>query len=499
MSTNTPKLGLIKPDFTDVVDITDLNDNMDVLDDALAPTNVTSPVSGDALVYDGSDWVNGPRSGNAIINGDFGVWQRGTSFTQTGALQNRYVADRWRINTFTATINCQITQQAFTPGEAPDATNESRFFLRLTNVAATAELNHQIAQGVEDVRTFAGQQITFSYWAKSSVSGSFALRVRQDFGGGGSAAVSIIENKAYGTTWQRYSQVFNLPSVLSKTIGTNSQLIFTFIADLEAGQSVDVWGIQVEAGPVATQFKLAGGGSKEAELALCQAPNVSTANVNAVTPYRFVETVYFTSSGTFTKASYPWLRAIKVIVIGAGGAGGGAAATGGTQCSTGSGGGGGGYSETTIFDIAGLASSVTVTRGAGGAGVSGGTGNAGGQSSFGALVVANGGGGGGVRGATTANAKIRGAAGGAAGSGGTLVAGGNPGGPADAEVGAFGFGGAGGGSIFGGGGRSPDVNNAGEAGSNFGGGGSGACNLASQSARTGGAGGNGIVIVELYA
>jgi len=30
--------------------------------------------------------------------------------------------------------------------------------------------------------------------------------------------------------------------------------------------------------------------------------------------YAFVETVYFTSNGTFTKASYPWLRAVRVLI-----------------------------------------------------------------------------------------------------------------------------------------------------------------------------------------
>ncbi len=36
MSTLTPNFSLIKPDFTDVVDVTDLNDNMDIIDTALA-------------------------------------------------------------------------------------------------------------------------------------------------------------------------------------------------------------------------------------------------------------------------------------------------------------------------------------------------------------------------------------------------------------------------------------------------------------------------------
>jgi len=37
--------------------------------------------------------------------------------------------------------------------------------------------------------------------------------------------------------------------------------------------------------------------------------------------YTYHSTVYFTSSGSFTKASYPWLRAIRVKVVGGGGGG----------------------------------------------------------------------------------------------------------------------------------------------------------------------------------
>lgn len=217
-----------------------------------------------------------------------------------------------------------------------------------------------------------------------------------------------------------------------------------------------------------------------------------------IPPLGLREVVRFTSSGTFSKASYPWLRAIRVRCVGGGGAGGGAQATSGTQASAGGGGGSGAYSESFITDIAGLAASVTVTVGAGGTGVSGADGGNGGQSSFGALVSAGGGFGGLARGATTADAKIRGGIRGAAGVGDIAVAG-NPGGPADGAASGFGFGGAGGASVLGAGGVAADINEAGGSGGTPGGGGGGACNLQSQVARAGGNGGAGIVIVELFA
>lgn len=221
--------------------------------------------------------------------------------------------------------------------------------------------------------------------------------------------------------------------------------------------------------------------------------------------YRYVETLYYTTNGTFTKADYPWLRAIRVKVQGGGGAGGGAPATAAGQTSVGGGGGGGAYSESFITDIAGLDASITVTRGAGGTAVSGASGNAGGSSSFGTLVVADGGGGGTARASSafyipspggdggnpalgTGDLKI-GGTGGSMGWKGANYSGGGGGGASHLGGGAHGnANGSGGGSAL-----------AGTAGLLYGGGGSGGATAVSSSAAAGGAGAAGVVIVELYA
>jgi hypothetical protein len=114
--------------------------------------------------------------------------------------------------------------------------------------------------------------------------------------------------------------------------------------------------------------------------------------------FRFAGTRYYTSDGTFDKSDPLGtgdigLRAIRVEVMGAGGGGGGSD----VNSLPASAGGGGGYARSFITDIAGLADSVNVTRGAGGtAGANNGAGGAGGVSSFGAVVSANGGSGGGA-------------------------------------------------------------------------------------------------------
>lgn len=96
----------------------------------------------------------------------------------------------------------------------------------------------------------------------------------------------------------------------------------------------------------------------------------------------------FSASGTYTPTA--GTKFVIVEIQGGGGAGGGSPATGAAQVSAGGGGGAGGYIKSRI--TSGF-SGASVVIGAAGTGVLGNNGNAGGNSSFGALV-ANGGAGG---------------------------------------------------------------------------------------------------------
>jgi hypothetical protein len=209
---------------------------------------------------------------NKIINGEFDVWQRGTSFTNTA--NAGYTADRWLTNVGTGgTI--VTSQQSFTPGTAPAAGYEAPFFLRL-NRSTTGSATSYFSQRIEDVRTFAGQTITLSFWAKASSAYTFdfgdiyAWRV---YGTGGSSSESPGTFGAANitTSWQRFTLTLNMPSVSGKTIGASSYLEITYSFPTSKGTfTIDLWGVQVEAGSVATSFVPAGGGSFGDELRLCQ-------------------------------------------------------------------------------------------------------------------------------------------------------------------------------------------------------------------------------------
>jgi Carbohydrate binding domain len=200
---------------------------------------------------------------NKIINGDMNIWQRGTSFTATG-----YTADRWLVDADTTSFS--QSRQSFTAGTAPVAGYEGTYFMRTTRGTGGSYCNSQ--QRIEDVRTFAGQTVTLSFWAKASASCTIEPYYIQSFGSGGSGAVS----GSFGTTttlttsWVRYFYTVAIPSVSGKTIGTGSYLNI-LVARITSSTNVDVdtWGVQVEAGSVATPFTTATG-TLQGELAACQ-------------------------------------------------------------------------------------------------------------------------------------------------------------------------------------------------------------------------------------
>jgi hypothetical protein len=224
--------------------------------------------------------ANGPLAGfrNAIINGNFDIWQRGTSFTGS-----EYGADRW-IHTRNGTTHT-ASRQAFTLGQT-DVPSEPIYFCR-TVVSSVANAGNfaLLQQRIEDVRSFTGQQITVSFWAKADASKSIAVELAQSFGSGGSPSSTVtgigVSKTMLGTSWQKITLTTAIPSVSGKTLGSYSnshlQLAIFFDAGSDYNARTDSLGqqsgtfdiaqVQLEPGPVATAFEKRPIGT---ELALCQ-------------------------------------------------------------------------------------------------------------------------------------------------------------------------------------------------------------------------------------
>ena len=209
---------------------------------------------------------------NKIINGDFGIWQRGTSFTPAAAI-GVYTTDRWNVSRDGSGATVTISQQTFTPGAAPVAGYEGTFFYRQAqSVAGSGGTYNQVQQRIENVQTFAGQTVTLSFWARVA-SGTLSISnyFEQNFGSGGSSSVFTNASTAntITTSWQRFTQTISYPSISGKTIGTSSYFTVGFGIPTNTTFTLDIWGVQLEAGSVATPFTTATG-TLSGELAACR-------------------------------------------------------------------------------------------------------------------------------------------------------------------------------------------------------------------------------------
>ena len=216
---------------------------------------------------------------NKIINGDFTINQR--AFT-TGTTNSTFVFDRFRMFNGDGTVTGTV--QTFTPGSAPVSGYEAKNYFSLQSTGqTTTTANSRLAQDIESVRTLAGQTATVSFWAKAaSGTPKIAVELGQEFGSGGSSVVNTYAGQVtLSTSWARYSVTVAVPSISGKTIGTNDFLRLALWAsagsafDSRTGtlgiqtNTIDFWGIQIEAGSVATAFQTATG-NPASELAACQ-------------------------------------------------------------------------------------------------------------------------------------------------------------------------------------------------------------------------------------
>jgi hypothetical protein len=206
--------------------------------------------------YNGTAWESlYAPSKNLIRNGAMDVWQRGASISSPSG----YTADGWSFDSNGTGATRTISRQAFTSGELiVQEFGESTHFLRIADsVAGSGEGYKALSSILEDVRTLAKQKVTLSFWAKAAASTNISLSYNQNFGSGGSTSVTASIGSTIGltTSWTRFSRTFELPEVSGKTIGADSFLAIDFNLPLNATYTVDLWGVQLESGSIATPFK----------------------------------------------------------------------------------------------------------------------------------------------------------------------------------------------------------------------------------------------------
>jgi len=192
---------------------------------------------------------------NAIINGTFDIWQRGTTITGEG-----YGSDRWLLNSAGGVAT--HSRQAFPVGTNAGK-NTPKYYMRVNSSGQSGSNYVHTIHKIEDVRSFAGETVTILGWAKrSSGSGDMSVEVYQQFGAGGSTSVATFAGKVPLTgSLEPFSAVVNVPSIVGKTIGSSGDHVQVgFFTSAGTGLDartdslgiqtigVDLWGVHILSG-----------------------------------------------------------------------------------------------------------------------------------------------------------------------------------------------------------------------------------------------------------
>ena len=203
---------------------------------------------------------NNSMSRQAIINGNFDVWQRGTSVALAD-VTNTFLADRWKeyANKDGGTLpTLTRTREILTSGDILNSFYYSRLTTNGAGTSLGANSYHWYRQLIENgVRFLCGlnKKVTMSFWARSSIANKkIGVYLNCSYGTGGSPSSAEL---IYGTnwtltsTWTKYTYTFTTNTLVGKTFGTDNNDVIEMIFQ-------DMWGtnraIRVGAGTTAETF-----------------------------------------------------------------------------------------------------------------------------------------------------------------------------------------------------------------------------------------------------
>ena len=200
---------------------------------------------------------NSSMARQAIINGNFDVWQRGTSVAWGDSV---YTADRWMFN-YGAVIAGTVTRQDGT------GVYGSRYCTRVQRTAGASTVAINFTHSIEsnDSIKFRGKKVTLSFYARKGANYSAAsdyLVAKINTGTGtdekadrytGTATVGTT-NAVLTTSWQKYT--VTTTNVLADTV-TELGIVFNTIFTGTAGAAdyFEITQVQLCAGDVALPFQ----------------------------------------------------------------------------------------------------------------------------------------------------------------------------------------------------------------------------------------------------
>ena len=205
---------------------------------------------------------------NRLINSDMRIDQRnaGASISSSTGVVT-YSVDRWYVYATGAAVSAQQVTPSLTDINAA-----------LRVIGAASNTGVSIGQRIERANSYdlAGQTVTLSFYAASSASITLTWKIfyagaNNDFS---TKTQSNTGTQATNSTLTKYSATFTLPSAATTGIAVEFS-----VSSLTSG-SIDITGVQLEAGSVSTPLERRSYGQ---ELALCQRyyESVSGASISA--------------------------------------------------------------------------------------------------------------------------------------------------------------------------------------------------------------------------
>jgi len=169
-------------------------------------------------------------SRQALINGNFDIWQRGTTFVNPA--HTSYTSDHWRTHNNPdggSWPSITHTKEAFLPG----IMQGSFYFYRIATDGAGTGIGTNASYDLRQMIEFgtrylcgSGKKVTVSFWAKSSISGKkIGINLLQYYGSGGTpSAQEYLTGPIFTLTssWQKYTYTFTTNTLVGKTFGSNN-------------------------------------------------------------------------------------------------------------------------------------------------------------------------------------------------------------------------------------------------------------------------------------
>ncbi|HEL5042991.1 hypothetical protein [Stenotrophomonas maltophilia] len=207
--------------------------------------------------------IEGLMGRNRFINGDMRIWQRGVSFSASGAVGKVFCADRWFVERSTSTM--AVARQDTTVSDRAIIGPVANYMR--VSVAASAGAGHYalLAQDVEDVLTFAGQTVVVSGWFRAQSSMNISLEAIQVTNGGSGNPSFSSASQRVTTSWQYLSFVVPIAAFNQAIIpGSRLRLRFWMSGGSDWASSTNVGTqngyfdyalVQTEQGVVASPFE----------------------------------------------------------------------------------------------------------------------------------------------------------------------------------------------------------------------------------------------------